>query len=186
MLPVCPNPVWTTRNQVSFVTGLHSYLIQPVAKIHFIALEPPSPLGKGDVTAQKELFRSLNRFTVQTSFTNPFYARVVSIPQAPGGGCSKAARTGTSSFHPSASYGCYATALGARVSASAPERAFYLGSPLIPQHHGARIHRAIMFRGGLPRAACCCRQHSVGWYGLNAARFSSGQSPEFTGLLSGN
>jgi hypothetical protein len=52
-----------SRNQVSFVTGLHSYLIQPVVKIHFIALEPPSPLGKGDVTAQKELFRSLNRFT---------------------------------------------------------------------------------------------------------------------------
>jgi hypothetical protein len=34
-----------------------------------------------------------------------------------------------------------------------------------PEHHGARIHRAIMLRGGLPRAACCCRQHSVGWYG---------------------
>ena len=49
-----------------------------------------------------------------------------------------------------ASYGCFATALGARVSASVPERAFYLGSPLIPQHHGARIHRAIMFR--LPRS----------------------------------
>ena len=44
-------------------------------------------------------------------------------------------------------------------------RAVYLGSPLIPQHHGARIHRAIMFRGGLPRAVCCCRRHSVGWYG---------------------
>ena len=44
----------------------------------------------------------------------------------------------------------------------------------------------IMLRGGLPRAVCCCRRHSVGWYGLNADRFSSGQSPEFTGLLSGN
>ena len=145
MLPACPIPVWTTRNQVSFVSASlvpHSAF----AKIHFIALEPPSPLGKGDVTAQKELFRSLNRFTVQTSFTNPFYARVVfSPPSPPVGGCSNAARTGPSSFHPSASYGCFATALGVRVSASVPERAFYLGSPLIPQHHGARIHRAIMF-----------------------------------------
>jgi hypothetical protein len=52
-----------SRNQVSFVTGLHSYLIQPVAKIHFIALAPQAP-RRGDVTAQKELFRSLNRFTV--------------------------------------------------------------------------------------------------------------------------
>ena len=31
-----------------------------------------------------------------------------------------------------ASYGCYATGLGSCVSDSVPERAFYLGSPLIP------------------------------------------------------
>jgi hypothetical protein len=77
-----------SRNQVSFVTGLQSYLIQPVAKIHFIALAPQAP-QRGDVTAQKELFRSLNRFTVQPSFTNPFYARVVfGPPSPPMGGCS--------------------------------------------------------------------------------------------------
>ena len=130
---------------MSFVTGASLVPHSARCQNPLHCTRPPSPLGKGDVTAQKELFRSLNRFTVQTSFTNPFYARVVSIPQAPKRGCSNAARTGTSSFHPSASYGCFATALGARVSASVPERAFYLGSPLIPQHHGARIHRAIMF-----------------------------------------
>ena len=85
-----------------------------------------------------------------------------------------------------ASYGCFATALGARVSDSVPERAFYLGSPLIPQHHGGSNTSRHHVLGGLPRAVCCCRRHSVGWYGLNADRFSSGQSPEFTGLLPEN
>ncbi len=95
-----------SRNQASFVTGLQSYLIQPVAKIHFIALEPPSPLGKGDVTAQKELFRPrVKGITVEASksFHLPFIlfhtglhksfsARVVFIPPSPPeGGCDYAA-----------------------------------------------------------------------------------------------
>ncbi len=86
-------------------------------------------------------------------------------------------------------------------------RAVYLGRPLIPHIMSLPVPISvlrspssvlrppssesfrpslIMLRGGLPRAVCCCRRHSVGWYGLNADRFSSGQSPEFTGLLSGN
>ena len=58
-------------------------------------------------------------------------------------------------------------------------RAVYLGSPLIPNIMSLPVPISvlrspssesfrpslIMFRGGLPRAACCCRQHSVGWYG---------------------
>jgi len=64
-------------------------------------------------------------------------------------------------------------------------RAAYLGSPLIPHIMSLPVPISvlrspssvlrppssesfrpslIMFRGGLPRAACCCRQHSVGWY----------------------
>jgi hypothetical protein len=100
-----PSLSTVSRNQESFVTGLQSYLIQPVAKIHFIALEPPSPLKKGDVTAQKELFRPrvkgitaeaskifhLPFILFHTGLHKSFSARVVFIPQAPRGGCDYAA-----------------------------------------------------------------------------------------------
>ena len=55
-----PSLSTVSRNQVSFVTGLPSYLIQPLPK--------------------------------STSLHSP--------PKPPKGGCSNAARTGTSSFHP--------------------------------------------------------------------------------------
>jgi len=188
-----------SRNQVSFVTGLQSYLIQPVAKIHFIALAPQAPQMGGcnrakGIVSQLEPLHGSNQLHKSFLRAGGIYPpsphsgllRLLRNRPQPFGGCRHAARTGTSSFHPSSSYGCFATALGARVSASVPERAFYLGSPLIPQHHGGSNTSRHHVLGGLPRAVCCCRRHSVGWYGLNANRFSSGQSPEFTGLLSGN
>jgi len=93
---------------------------------------PPKP-PPGDVAAQKELFRSLNRFTVQPSFTNPFYARVVSSPQAPEG-MLNAARTGSSSFHPASLLRLLRNRprlLGVRFSTGTGLLP-HLGSPLIP------------------------------------------------------
>ena len=164
-----------SRNQVSFVTGLHSYLIPPVAKIHFIALAPQAP-QRGDVTAQKELFRSLNRFTVQPSFTNPFLARVVFDPPSPPvGGCSYAARTGASSFHPASLLRLLRNRprlLGVRFSA---------GTGLLPRQSAdpetswrsntSRHHVSGRTPSGCPllQATLC----GVVW--LNADRFSSGQ-----------
>ena len=103
-----------SRNQVSFVTGLHSYLIQPVAKIHIIALAPPSP-PKGGCNRAKGIVQTACQrnhgrgfkifFTYRSSFstlvfTNPFRRGWYLSPKPPGGGCSNAARTGASSFHP--------------------------------------------------------------------------------------
>jgi len=174
---------------------------------------PPSPPKRGDVTAQKELFRQrVKGITVEASksFHLPFIlfhtglhksfsARVVSIPQAPMRASYGCCATGLGPLgdvitrpEPSrlpsslrASYGCYATGLGPWDSASVPVRAFYLGSPLIPCIMSLPVPLSvlrspsfvlrpsasesvrpslIMPRGGLPRAVCCCRPHSVGWY----------------------
>ncbi len=179
-----PSPYAVSRNQVSFVTGLHSYLIQPVAKIHFIALAPQAPQmggcnrAKGIVPQLEPLhgfrllsFGVVSRECVSNMLHKSFLcAGGIWPPKPPEGGMSK------DSPQPSPAYGrvsglpmdaCYASH---PPSALRPDRcgvwfrAVYLGSPLFPQHHGARIHRAIMLRGGLPLAVCDSRPHSVGWY----------------------
>ena len=159
-----------------FCHRLPSYLIQPVSKIHFIALAPQAPPKWGDVTAQKELFRSLNRFTVQPSFTNPFYARVVfSPPSPPVGGCSNAARTGTSSFHPASLL---------RLLRNRPRRSgvrFSSGTGLLPRQSAdpATSWRSNTSRhhvSGRTPSGCLLLQATLrGVVWLNADRFSSGQ-----------
>lgn len=98
-----------SRNQVSFVTGLHSYLIQPVSKIHFIALAPQAPQmggcnrAKGIVPQLEPLhgfcllsFGVVSREGVSNMLHKSFSARVVFIPQAP----------------MQTAYGCFATGCG--------------------------------------------------------------------------